>query len=100
VPVSGVVEAGRPPGEDEIAAKLDSVNTCPAECGGPPWRFANDPDPDRQQARRVLRWLTGRPTLFCCSIQQAHGWVTGENLKPPANHDGRGGYDPCPSHPR
>lgn len=25
----------------------------------PPWRYAFDHDPDRQQARRVLRWLTG-----------------------------------------
>ena len=25
----------------------------------PPWQNAFDPDPDRQQARRVLRWLTG-----------------------------------------
>ncbi|HEX9624042.1 MAG TPA: hypothetical protein VF979_06665, partial [Streptosporangiaceae bacterium] len=30
-----------------------------ANCGWPPWRYANDPDPDRQQARRVLRWLIG-----------------------------------------
>ncbi len=59
-PVSGVAGTGSPPGEDEIAAEARyGVDACPPECGWPPWRFANDPDPDRQQARRVLRWLTG-----------------------------------------
>jgi hypothetical protein len=49
---------GDPPGPDEITAEA---------CYGdgtqwkhwPPWRNAFDHDPDRQQARRVLRWLTG-----------------------------------------
>jgi len=56
-PVSDTPGTGNPPGLDEIAAEARSD---PAdECSWPPWRHAFDPDPDRQQARRVLRWLTG-----------------------------------------
>jgi len=57
-PVSGTPSTGKPPGADDIAAEArhDAV---PNECGWPPWRYAYDSDPDRQQARRVLRWLTG-----------------------------------------
>ena len=29
-------------------------------------------------------------------VGQAHDWVTGEDLKPPADHHGCGGYYPCP----
>jgi hypothetical protein len=57
-PVSGSLGTGRPPGRDEIAAEA-RYDTTPNQCGWPPWRYARDPDPDRQQARRVLRWLTG-----------------------------------------
>ena len=49
---------GRPPEPDGIAAEAGH-DTDPPECGWPPWRYDYDPDPDRQQARRVLRWLTG-----------------------------------------
>ena len=56
-PVSDTPGTGHPPGLDEITAEARSD---PAdECSWPPWRHAFDPDPDRQQARRVLRWLTG-----------------------------------------
>lgn len=57
-PVAGVAGTGSPPSVDEIAAEARH-DTTPNECGWPPWRYARDPDPDRQQARRVLRWLTG-----------------------------------------
>jgi hypothetical protein len=58
--VSSTPGSGSPPAEDEITAETQyGVDTRPPECGWPPWRHANDPDPDRQQARRVLRWLTG-----------------------------------------
>jgi hypothetical protein len=49
-----------PPSAAEIVAEArHGADSSPPECGWPPWRFARDPDPDRQQARRVLRWLTG-----------------------------------------
>jgi hypothetical protein len=57
-PVSEAPGTGRPPELDRIAAEARHV-TDPDECGWPPWRYNFDPDPDRQQARRVLRWLTG-----------------------------------------
>lgn len=57
-PVSGVPGTGRPPDLDGIAAEARHL-TDPDECAWPPWRYNFDPDPDRQQARRVLRWLTG-----------------------------------------
>jgi len=56
-PVSGTPGAGRPPGPEEITAETRSDRS--DECSWPPWRNAFDHDPDRQQARRVLRWLTG-----------------------------------------
>jgi hypothetical protein len=56
-PVSDTPGTGQPPGLDEITAE--------ARYGDgtlwkrwPPWRNAFDHDPDRQQARRVLRWVT------------------------------------------
>lgn len=59
-PVSGMPGTGNPPIAAEITAEArHGVDTCPPECGWPPWRYARDPDPDRQQARRILRWLTG-----------------------------------------
>jgi hypothetical protein len=56
-PVSDTPGTGNPPGLDEITAEARSDPS--EECSWPPWRHAFDPDPDRQQARRVLRWLTG-----------------------------------------
>jgi len=56
-PVSEKPGCGNPPGPDEITAEARSDPS--GECSWPPWRHAFDPDPDRQQARRVLRWLTG-----------------------------------------
>lgn len=59
-PVSSAPGAGNPPGLDEITAEARyGVDTVPRECGWPPWRYRRDFHPDRQQARRVLRWLTG-----------------------------------------
>jgi hypothetical protein len=59
-PVSGTSGSGSPPTADEITAEArHGVDASPPECGWPPWRYAYDPEPDRQQARRVLRWLTG-----------------------------------------
>jgi hypothetical protein len=59
-PVSGTPGTGRPPTAAEITAEARyGADSSPPECGWPPWRYARDPDPDRQQARRVLRWLTG-----------------------------------------
>ena len=57
-PVSRTLGTGTPPSADDITAEARCDST-PPECGWPPWRYAHDPDPDRQQARRVLRWLTG-----------------------------------------
>ena len=57
-PVSETPGPGRPPDIDEIASEAGH-DTDPQECAWPPWRHTFDPDPDRQQARRVLRWLTG-----------------------------------------
>lgn len=59
-PVSWTLPAGNLPTAAQIIdeARHGSDASAP-ECGWPPWRDANDPDPDRQQARRVLRWLTG-----------------------------------------
>jgi hypothetical protein len=59
-PVSNRPGTGGPPTAAEITAETrHGADGCPGECGWPPWRYANDPDPDRQQARRILRWLTG-----------------------------------------
>ncbi len=59
-PVSRRPGTGSPPAAAEIAAEArDGADSALPECGWPPWRYAHDPDPDRQQARRVLRWLTG-----------------------------------------
>jgi len=57
-PVSVAAGLGRPPDLDGIAAEA-GYDIEPPECAWPPWRYNYDPDPDRQQARRVLRWLTG-----------------------------------------
>lgn len=54
-PVSHTPCVGDPPGADAIAA--EARHDPQGDCGWPPWR--TDPDPDRRQARRVLRWLTG-----------------------------------------
>ena len=56
-PVSGTTSTSRQPGPDDITAETRSDPS--GECSWPPWRNAFDHDPDRQQARRVLRWLTG-----------------------------------------
>jgi hypothetical protein len=59
-PVSMMPGTGTPPTTAEISAEARHGADCTVpECGWPPWRYARDPDPDRQQARRVLRWLTG-----------------------------------------
>jgi hypothetical protein len=55
-PVSGTPGTGRPSGRDEITAEARYGSP---PMSWPPWRNAFDRDPDRQQARRVLRWLTG-----------------------------------------
>ena len=55
-PVSGTPGTGRVPGPDEITAEARHGSP---PMSWPPWRYAFDHDPDRQQARRVLRWLTG-----------------------------------------
>jgi hypothetical protein len=57
-PVAQTPGTGTPPGLDEITAEA-RYDTTPPECGWPPWKGARDRDFDRQQARRVLRWLTG-----------------------------------------
>ena len=57
-PVSRTPGTGIQPGPDDISAEA-RYDTTPPECGWPPWKGARDRDPDRQQARRVLRWLTG-----------------------------------------
>jgi len=58
-PVSGSL-GSRPPTTAQITAETrHGADTSPPECGWPPWRYTHDPDPDRQQARRILRWLTG-----------------------------------------
>jgi hypothetical protein len=57
-PVSRTPGTGAPPGTDDLAAEA-CHDTTPPECGWPPWKGARDRNPDRQQARRVLRWLTG-----------------------------------------
>jgi hypothetical protein len=59
-PVSRAPGTGSPPAAADITAEArHGADSSPPECGWPPWRYARDPDPDRQQARRVLRWLTG-----------------------------------------
>src|SRR5258708_27326943 len=59
-PVSGTRGPGRPPTSEEVTAEArHGGDSRPLECGWPPWRYARDADPDRQQARPVLRWLTG-----------------------------------------
>ena len=59
-PVRGTVGSGSPPsGADITAETRHGAGADSGECGWPPWRYARDPDPDRQQARRILRWLTG-----------------------------------------
>jgi hypothetical protein len=55
-PVSGNQGTGRPPGPDDITAEARHGSP---PMSWPPWQNAFDRDPDRQQARRVLRWLTG-----------------------------------------
>ena len=57
-PVSETPGPGRPPSPDVIASEAGHDTELP-ECAWPPWRHNFDPGPDRQQARRVLRWLTG-----------------------------------------
>ncbi|HET9894618.1 MAG TPA: hypothetical protein VFQ44_06755 [Streptosporangiaceae bacterium] len=58
-PVSDAPASDSPPSAASITAETrHGVDTDPPGCGWPPWRYANDPDPDRQQARRILRWLT------------------------------------------
>jgi hypothetical protein len=54
-PVSHTTCSGQPPDAQAIAA--EARHDPREDCGWPPWQ--TDPDPDRRQARRVLRWLTG-----------------------------------------
>ena len=59
-PISRAPGSGSPPTAAEITDETrHGADSCPPECGWPPWRHARDPDTDRQQARRILRWLTG-----------------------------------------
>lgn len=59
-PITGTPGFGRSPTIAEIKAETrHGSDPSSAECGWPPWRYTRDPNPDRQQARRVLRWLTG-----------------------------------------
>ena len=55
-PVSDTPGTNRPPCPDEITA--EACHGSPP-MSWPPWQNAFDRDPDRQQARRVLRWLAG-----------------------------------------
>ncbi len=55
-PVSGKPGTGQPPQPDVINAEARHGSP---PMSWPPWRNAFDRDADRQQARRVLRWLTG-----------------------------------------
>lgn len=58
-PVSDTPGPGQqPPTLDAIVAEAGH-DTSPPQCPWPPWRYNFDGNPDRQQARRVLRWLTG-----------------------------------------
>ncbi|HEY3954612.1 MAG TPA: hypothetical protein VGM53_14660 [Streptosporangiaceae bacterium] len=54
-PVSDAPGNGQPPGGGAITA--EAGHRANLGRGYPPWR--EDGNPDRQQARRVLRWLTG-----------------------------------------
>ncbi len=56
-PITHGAGPGRPPTGEEIAAEARARDTADPECATPLSRF--DPDPDRRQARQVLRWLTG-----------------------------------------
>jgi hypothetical protein len=56
-PVSDTPGTGHPRPDDIIAEARYGDGTQWRRW--PPWRNAFDHDPDRQQARRVLRWLTG-----------------------------------------
>jgi hypothetical protein len=55
-PVSQQPGPGHPPTADEIT---DEARSGSPPMLWPPWRHTFDRDLDRQQARRVLRWLTG-----------------------------------------
>ena len=57
-PVSDTPGTGHPPGLDDITAEARHGDGTQWK-RWPPWRNAFDHDSDRQQARRVLRWLTG-----------------------------------------
>jgi hypothetical protein len=52
-PVGDTPGSGNLPEPDEITA--DARSDSSGECSWPPWRHGFNPDPDRQQARRVLR---------------------------------------------
>jgi len=54
-PIKQSAGPGRPPTAEEIIAEAAHRGTR-EECAWPPWLC--DPDADRRQARRVLRWLT------------------------------------------
>jgi len=55
-PVTGTPGTGSPPSLEAIVAEARHGSP---PMSWPPWRYAFDKDADRQQARRVLRWLTG-----------------------------------------
>ncbi len=76
-PISGTPATGSPPAGAEITAEArHGTDASPPGCGWPPWRDASDPDPDRQQARRVLRWLTGAADAIPL-LDPARGRLTG-----------------------
>jgi hypothetical protein len=74
-PVSGAPGPGRPPAIEDIVAEARWRGT--AERWWPPWRA--DPDDDRRQARRVLRWLTGAADAIPLS-DPARGRFVGARL--------------------
>ena len=45
---------------------------------------------------RVLALYPNAVLALRGRVAWAHDWVTGEDLKPPADHHGCGGYHPCP----
>ncbi len=57
-PISHVPCSGHPPDANAIVA--ETRHDSREECSWPLW--LTDPDPDRRQARRVLRWLDRRTT--------------------------------------
>jgi hypothetical protein len=75
-PVSDTPGPGQPPGPDDITAETRHGSP---PMSWPPWRNAFDHDPDQQQARRVLRWLTGAADAIPL-LDLDRGWYVGARL--------------------